>query len=63
MKSIYLNHYKLTITTQNGCHLPNWLKSIFNIAKLNHKFYFIVAINDDDFSVISIPLGASKIAF
>ena len=34
---------------------------IFNVTDKNNNFYFMKSINDDDFSVISIPPGAYEL--
>ena len=48
------NHkqFKIAVNFSTGYN------GIFNISISNNEFYFTKSINDDDFSVISIPPGA-----
>ena len=49
------NIFKLAVTFLTGYN------GIFNVTTEYNKFFFTVSINDDDFSVTSIPLGAHQL--
>ena len=46
--------YKKVVTSLTGYNV------IFNITDKNHNLYFTTSINDDDFNIFSILVGAYK---